>query len=128
MGGDEQGMPAIIPQTTVTDTRTPTFMGQAAIQYVSTHPLRGKISSAGSETIVSVKFLTNQEANAQLNARTNFASGRLLCVVELRGTFTVSGPPIVNPAGVVVPRTSTTQSAFEVFDAHTGNLVEEFVR
>ena len=47
------------------------------------------------------------------------SDGRLLCVVELRGTFVVWGPP-----GGAEP--SRFSLFYKVFDGRTGNLLLEF--
>lgn len=77
-------------------------------------------------TVTRVDFLTAAQLAAQ---RTGADSGldpdRLLCYVEMSGTFHGDPPPSVNAQGTPVFHVSTYHTAFVVFDAHSGNLLIE---
>ncbi len=118
------GNPAITPRTTTTDPSTPAFTAQDATDYVAAHPLP---ESTGPFTVVKVAFLTIQQMDAELHTAesVNSPKDQLICLVQMHGTFVVSGPApdLVNPPVARPPSTT----AYRVFDAHTGNLLTEIV-
>jgi hypothetical protein len=118
------GIPAITPRTTPTDSSTPTFTAQDATDYVAAHPLD---ESTGPFTVVTVAFLTVQQMDAELHTAEsrNTPKDQLICLVQVHGTFVVSGPP--NPYRGNQPGGRTSTTAYRVFDAHTGNLLTEIV-
>jgi hypothetical protein len=64
-------------------------------------------------------FISGDEASMLLGGETvDRPDDYLICYVELRGPFLLSGMSL--PPGVKPP---IVQTAFEVFDAHTGNLL-----
>ena len=109
------GSPAIQPHLKA----VPAFTEQDVRQYVNTSQTRSlgpKVAVTGPFTIEKVIFLTEQELTALPGGiRTGLPSQTLVCYVELRGTFVISGPP-----GFTIPPYS---KGFEVFDAATGNLL-----
>jgi len=119
-----QGVPAIKPRTAVTDPTTPTFADTDVTQYVATHLPQGRISAQGTVTVASVQFKPLDQTNAQLHTDLAIPTNTLLCVAELKGNFVLTGPPHVNADGTYSVRTTTLQTVYYIFDAHTGNLVE----
>jgi hypothetical protein len=105
------GAPAITPHRA----GVPAFTIDDATKYVTTHAralgLRGDYRSG----TLQAEFLTSQQVSERLQgATTGFPADHLLCYVELRGTFSFSGP---QGAHVTYPR------GIFIFDAQTGHLV-----
>lgn len=114
------GLPAIRPTRNVTGGQTPTFTVKDVEQYVATGTIGPKISANGPSKVVNVQFLPAQQVEALLKTTTaSMPPDRLLCVAELSGNYTISGPP-----SAVAPSTTFT-TVYLVFDAQTGNLVVE---
>lgn len=63
-------------------------------------------------------FLTFRDVQTQIGSGLNLAPDRLLCVVQISGTFTLAGP-----GGI-----QHLTTAYEFFDAHTGNYLSINVR
>ncbi|MGI8856259.1 MAG: hypothetical protein ACR2JW_10950 [Thermomicrobiales bacterium] len=115
------GGPAIVPRTSGTDPQTPNFTADDAAAYVLAHPYFGKIDVFGPITIASVTFLPASQLS--LSESYNL-SDRLVCRVEATGDFRLSIPPTVNASGTVEAHSLVLQKARQIFDAHTGNLLE----
>ena len=117
--GNIKGRPAIQPRTNVTDPSTPAFTEVDVWQYVLTHPMESKIQteSAGF-VIVKVEFLTRLQLGDRADASTYGPDDRLLCLVTLSGTFSVANPIGAPGAPAVLYKT-----VYQVYDAHTGNLL-----
>lgn len=109
------GAPAIRPRTTTADASTPAFTVADVEQYVTTNSLPHALPTTVRPTIVKITFLTSQQVSTLLHTTTGLPDATLLCYVELQGSFTFAGP-----RGTTTPTFST---GFEVFDAHTGNLL-----
>lgn len=109
------GSPAIHPQYSQTDPTTPAYTAADVIQYVGSHPMPHSISAGLHPVVVSVRFLTSNQISAMLGGEsTGLPDDTLLCYVELRGTFVFPGPQST---------TVTYARGFEVFDAHSGNIL-----
>jgi hypothetical protein len=116
-------VPAIRPRAGITAPETPAFSAQDVQQYIAKNPLHGKIGAAGATNVVKIEFLTAQAVDTMLNTTTApLPADRLLCVVELSGSFVTSGPPRQNAS------VTTYKTAYIVFDAHSGNEVLETVQ
>lgn len=114
------GLTGITPRNPNAGPATPAYTAQDAIDYVSTHSfVATKADSTGPITIVGVQFLTTSQLQSQLGVDLPYAPDRLLCVVEIAGTFSVYGP-------TGAPTKSTR--AYEFFDAHTGNYLGVNIR
>ncbi|SRR5579885_1433563 len=112
--GGSIGVPAIHPRTTTADTTTPAFTTTDVEQYVSNNPMPRNLAS-WHPVIVNVVFTSSLQVSTMLSGEsTSVPDATLLCYVELRGTFSFPAPD-----GTAV----TYQRGFEVFDAHTGNLL-----
>ena len=114
------GRPAIQPRWPATTGKTPGFTADDVAQYTKVHGFAGGPTVSGDEpAITKVMFIGGGEARKLLGGETvDRPDDYLVCYVELSGPFLLSGmslPPGVKPAIV--------QTAFEVFDAHTGNLL-----
>jgi hypothetical protein len=110
------GATAITP----TSKDTPAFTKDDVIRYVKTHNIPFNIASLSDISSVQVSFITSKEVNDRLNrSNTNIPDNYLLCFVELTGKFEFPGPPDANGK----PTLGVYQSAYEVFDAKTGNLL-----
>jgi len=93
----------------------PAFTIDDARRFVTTHPQSLGLRRDYSRSATRVEFLTSQQVSERLHgASTGFPADRLLCYVELQGTFTFSGPEGTH---VTYPR------RFFIFDAQTGHLV-----
>lgn len=119
------GISAIPTRITPTDPATPAFTADDARAYVEAHPLGGKIGSHGPVTVTSVEFLTAHAVDARLQAHTNRPGDALVCLVQVRGQFSVSGPPSIDAAGTMTTHVTTETTAYQLFDAQTGELFEE---
>lgn len=74
------------------------------------------VSTSGQIVIEKIAFVTSREVSLTLKGeRTGLPDDSLVCYVELQGAFTFPAPPGRAP-GVV-------HKVYEVFDAHTGNLL-----
>jgi hypothetical protein len=101
-----------------------TFTADDAAQYVRAHPYFGRIEPLGPLTVVAVEFLTAAQLTAQHQLTGNFDPNRLLCYVEVTGDLRLVAPPIVTGPGTpTVSNVRPTRIAYQVFDAHTGNLL-----
>jgi hypothetical protein len=88
--------------------------------YFATQPGFPKLPSVGAPPqVVKVQFMTSQELADLLGMSLGRPAPALLCYVNLRGTFQVSGP--LSQQGQ--PSVTTVNCAYAVFDAHTGNLL-----
>jgi hypothetical protein len=106
-----QGSPALKADMTA----VPGFTLDDVKRYVGTHPVRTSDARPRTYTITRAEFMNSKQVSDLLSgARTGFPEDYMLCYVELAGTFTFSGPR---------GATRIYQRGFEVFDAHTGNLL-----
>jgi len=105
------GTAAIVPSIVNAGPNVAAITAQDASAYVVAHPL---YQAHGTPvTVTNVSFMTYRDADAQLHFGLFLAPDRLLCIVQVSGTFTVDGPPgYVSPASTL---------AYQVFDAHKGN-------
>lgn len=111
------GAPAIKPSVASTDALTPAFGEPEVRAYLGANPpLGARVSAAGPTTVKSVTFATNADTRRQRGHAPDTADARLICTVELAGSFTVTGPPGT--------KASTRPVAILFFDANTGNLLE----
>ena len=108
-----RGSPAIVPSIMNAGPNVAAITVQDASAYVLAHPI---YQAQGTPVaITKVSFMTYRDADAQIGLGIFLAPDRLLCLVQVSGTFIVDGPP-----GYVSP---THVLAYEVFDAHTGNYL-----
>ncbi len=107
------GVPAIHPRTTTAPAGTPAFTTADVEQLVKNTPMPKDMAS-WNPVIIRVTFLTSLQVSALLKDNTGVPDERLLCYVEMQGTFSFP-----TPSGTGV----TFQRGFEVFDAHSGNLL-----
>lgn len=109
------GAPAIQPHLASSSPMVATFTTADASQYALVHGMPENPRSESSPVITRVMFATSAQVSAILNGEnTGLPDNYLLCYVELTGTFAFAGPQ-----GTVI----SYQKGFEVFDAHTGNLL-----
>jgi hypothetical protein len=106
-----EGSPALAPHLN----GTPSFTLDDVKQFVANHQLLKPANRDVVHKLISAEFMTSSEASSRLNGvTTGFPDAYMLCLVELQGPFTFTGPvgaTAVYPRGVLV------------FDATTGNLV-----
>ncbi len=109
------GALGITPHIATTDPSTPSFTLADATDYVTHHP---NVATDGTPiTVGTAEFLTASQLAAKYNIdeTLNVSAGRLLCVVPMGGNFLAGGAP----GSPVV----TLHHVYEVFDAHTGNII-----
>lgn len=108
------GIPAIQTRFASADTSQATFSADDAAHYALTNGMaRGVITKP--LAVDGVFFTAPQSAPATLRKALNdLGQDRLLCIVELHGAVVFAGPD-----GISV----TASHVYEVFDAHTGNLL-----
>lgn len=118
------GIPAIRPNTNTAstdssaaslDASTPTFTTADVRAYIRTHSMPHTIAASSNPAVLQILFITSQAASGLLDGEsTGLPDNTLVCYVELSGSYTFAGP---NGANV------TFQKGYELFDAHTGNLL-----
>lgn len=109
------GVPAIHPRAGSFSASTPAFTATDVSAYASTHSVP-HAHSAGKPAIIDVEFLSASSVSARLGgSNMGRPDDALLCYVALKGDFTFLGPQ-----GTTV----TFHEVAEVFDAHSGNLLE----
>jgi hypothetical protein len=110
------GDPAITPTIPNAGPTTPAFSAQDATTFVVAHPpATGRVRTTGAVTVTNVTFETNQSMANTLHENIRVEPERLLCVVQMSGAFTLTGPPGTGASQWTV--------AYEFFDAHTGNYL-----
>jgi hypothetical protein len=106
-----QGSPAITPHLP----GTPSFTLDDVRQFVASQKVLKLANRDLTPRLMRADFMDSGKVSVALNgATTGFPPGYMLCLVELQGPFSFTGPPgatAVYPRGVLV------------FDATTGNLV-----
>lgn len=103
---------------------TPAFGVQEVLEYVKARPISDRASRDAAVTVETVEFLPRRafpQRYPQLRPLT--ADDTLLCVVKLRGAFVMSAPPSIRQNTGL----RTADTAHQVFDARTGNLLLEAV-
>ena len=114
------GIPAIRPQVAMNSGVRQTFSASDVENYVKNHPMAEAVVVAPLPQAVKVEFLTSREVNISLNVRTNLPDNTRVSLVTLQGSFQVSGPQGA--------KTKIVNTAYQVFDAQSGNLVLEVVK
>jgi hypothetical protein len=113
-----EGVPALKPHLD-TATSSPVFAEADITQYVATHPVGVKIQYTSPVTVAKIKYLTMKEVHSILGSGgTNLPDSEPMCYVLVTGSFSMTSPP---PDAVTV----TYQKAYELFDAITGNQVQD---
>ena len=112
------GIPAIHPQSGSAQTPgSPAFTAADVTHYIQTQGFI-RTTSGAVPAIAQIEFITAQEASALLQGESiGRPDNALVCYVVLTGSFRANGPV---PPGATIPIVHT---AYEVFDAHTGNLL-----
>jgi hypothetical protein len=115
---EPEGVPAITPRRQLSDAAaltTPAFTAEDALAYVASHPVN-TLQGQAPATVVGAQFMTDAEYVARFGSEPGLAPNKLLCVVELHGTFRpMSAPPGVKPGIYHVVNM--------VFSARTGNFL-----
>lgn len=98
-----------------------TFGAADAAAFVAVAGVGGRIEAAGPWEVESVAFVRERALQARFGFATGTGApdGALRCLVTVRGTFTVEGPPTPGRERKV----GVSHTASVVFDAHTGNLL-----
>ncbi len=108
------GIPAIVPTLPNTGPSAATFTAQDAANYVTTHDVGAKVHAMGLVSVVKVSFLLNRDTGTFFGSKLPLGDdNRLVCIVQISGTFSVGGARGAAPA--------TLNGAYMIFDAHTGN-------
>jgi hypothetical protein len=117
------GIPAIVPTIRNAGPDQPAFTEADVRRYDATHTPRGfamRGEAIGPVTIRQISFGTVDQLRSRLGGDLGLPGATLLCYVEYTGTFHLTHPP-----GMGAPTVS--HGAAEVFDAHTGNLLQSSV-
>jgi hypothetical protein len=117
------GRPAIVPTIPDASPDQPAFTEADVRRYDATHTPRGfamRGEAIGPVTIRQMSFGTVDQLRSRLGGDLGLPGATLLCYVEYTGTFHLTHPP-----GMGAPTVS--HGAAEVFDAHTGNLLQSSV-
>lgn len=102
--GPQNGSAAIKPSIATTNAQTPAFTQADVTSY-----LAGKTWGGSSLTVKKVTFMTIHDMNASGSMNLRYADNQLICLVQLTGVF--------NDVG------TQRTTMYQVFDAHTGNLL-----
>lgn len=105
------GVTALIPSAPTTDPHKAAFTEQDVRTYLQAHPI--KSNTGAPATLVSISFLTVDQANAAAPVRLNFVGDGLVCLIVHEGPFSVSTGPGAHPSSKM----------YDVLDAHSGNLL-----
>lgn len=81
----------------------------------------------GVDEIVSIEFLPAAVAEARIELGPGAYGGRLVCVVELRGSFPVRVPPDLSGQSTKTDQKLEAPGRILTFDALTGNLLSESI-
>lgn len=100
----QNGAPAIKPSNASTNPAVPAFTTADVTTYFA-----GRTWIGSPLTIAKVSFMTVHDVNASGAIGLRFADDQLVCLVHLTGTFDDHGTQRTN--------------MYQVFDAHTGNLL-----
>lgn len=112
------GVPAIQPSIANPALGQAAFTAQEVIDYVRAHGVQGvRFVSSGPVAVERVEFLASREVDARLHTEAGQAGDTLLCLVTVRGDFTLFTP--------IPGRTASFTLAELVFDARTGNLLQQ---
>lgn len=114
------GVPAIAPRSVTASVvaSQPAFTAVDVINYFSRGNKLAGSSASGPVVVQSVEFLTTAQVNSRLNTKLlNQPMDKLLCLVQLSGSFSHEGPPGTTPQAL--------RTIYQVFDARTGNLLSE---
>jgi len=99
----------------------PAFTAQDVTDFVNKHGTEW--TAPGQVTVTSVQFITAAQAVAETHgALVDSNASRQVCLVTVRGSFTLSGPPDSTGPGSNV---ATMSGAYIWFDAATGNFLEQ---
>ncbi len=112
--GGPPGGTAIHPTLSGTDPATPNFTAADVRAYFAAQQAPG---TTPQYTITDIVFMTSDELQARMGRDPKIGANRLVCVVQMSGTFTHSAFAGATPF--------MSDVAFKVFDAHTGNLLIE---
>jgi hypothetical protein len=101
--------------------KVPAFTAQDVTDFVNT---RGTDwTTPGQVTVTAVEFMTAAQAVAKTHgALVDTDASRPICLVTVRGSYTISGPPDVTGTR---SNAATMSGAYLWFDAATGNLLEQ---
>jgi hypothetical protein len=99
---------------------TPAFTAKDVTQYINTHPFpAGPTLSRHPLSITSIEFITSATASGRLQGESiGVPDKNVVCYVQLVGAY--------NPSFISAPpgfHFTTANTATEVFDATTGNLL-----
>ena len=112
------GAPAIQPSITPPVLGQAVFTVQDVINYVLANGVQGvRFVSNGPVVVEQVEFLASREVDARLHSENGQADDTLLCLVTVRGDFTLFTP--------IPGRATSFTAAVLVFDARTGNLFQQ---
>lgn len=106
------GTAAIVPSIANAGPNVAAITAQDASAYAVAHP--PSQANGTPVTVTNVSFMTYRDADARFHFGLFLAPDRLLCIVQVSGTFTVDGPSGYTRASAL---------AYQVFDAHTGNYL-----
>jgi hypothetical protein len=115
------GIPSIQPRAALAQAggAGPYYTEADVRQYVATHRPGFTVPGTPNPVVVSVQFLTAQQASAQLGGESmDVSDSTLVCLVYVSGTFQSTSGPV----GITATVPTFTQG-WMVFDAHTGNLL-----
>jgi hypothetical protein len=122
---DAPGVPAITPKSTVNSanpTTSATYTAADVQDYILANGFPGgPVAEGGHLSIVSIQFISAQQASQAIGEDVGRPSDTLVCYVVLHGPFKVGA--VSAPYGTTPVSSETFQTGEIVFDAQTGNLI-----
>lgn len=113
--GSNTGMPAIIPKSNAAIA----FSASDVKTYIQAHGfMSGAVVPGHTLKILSIQLMTPQQADAHGAELVSYTSTKMVYVVKMEGPFyntnvkTLANGPVTSLVG------------YEIFDAHTGNMLE----
>lgn len=113
---EQRGWPGVKPRRTPSRPDEPAFDPEDVVAHIWSNPVEGtgKVSASAPVDVEKVEFMTARAASVRLGTTIEAPDDTLVCLVTLRGSFTVHGPQGIS---------YTSDSGVRVYDAHTGNLL-----
>lgn len=121
--GPMRPAPGLVPARglVLTNPSTVSFSTQDVQAYVLAHGfVGGAIVPGHTLTIVSIQLMTPQQADAQGSELEAYTTTKMVYVVKMKGPFYTTNVKSMVSTGA----NNTTPQGYEIFDAHTGDMLE----
>lgn len=121
-GTGQIGSQAIMPHLASAVPGQPTFTEEDVRTYLAANGLDLiRVRAQGQYQVEQVTFIPSAEARTRAGIYVGVPNDRLLCLVTVRGTFVLTGPPVPGKGPTIQTFTAMTL----IFDGLTGNQLGE---